>query len=149
MATLSEGHMLFSLFRQMKPTHLLYLGFGLMLLCIVVTAGANLVAATQHLTNTDLLIDHLYPARQSAQVIVRLTLAIDDEGAQYILSYDPHQEAQLLQTYQQNVQALRVAIAQATVLADTPQQHVVLVDFTQYFFGGGGYYEDNQSAFAQ
>lgn len=141
--------MLFSLFRQMKPTHLLYLGFGLMLLCIVVTAGANLVAATQHLTNTALLIDHLYPARQSAQVIVRLTLAIDDEGAQYILSYDPHQEAQLLQTYQQNVQALRVAIAQATVLADTPQQHVALVDFTQYFFGGGGYYEDNQSAFAQ
>ena len=141
--------MLFSLFRQMKPTHLLYLGFGLMLLCIVVTAGANLVAATQHLTNTDLLIDHLYPARQSAQVIVRLTLAIDDEGAQYILSYDPHQEAQLLQTYQQNVQALRVAIAQATVLADTPQQHVALVDFTQYFFGGGGYYEDNQSAFTE
>ncbi|MEO8955096.1 MAG: diguanylate cyclase [Ktedonobacteraceae bacterium] len=141
--------MLLSLFRQMKLTHLLYLGFGLMLLCIVVTVGANLSAASQHLTTTDLLFDHLYPARQSAQVIVRLTLAIDDNGAQYILSYDPQQQAHLLQTYRQDVQALHVAIAQAAALADTPQQRAALADFTQYFFGSGGYYEDNQSAFAQ
>ena len=44
---------------------------------------------------------------------------------------------------------MRVAIAQSTALADTPQQRAALADFTQYFFGSGGYYEDNQSAFAQ
>ncbi len=141
--------MLLSLLRPLKLTHLLYLGFGLLLLCIVVTGGANLAANSQHLSNTDLLIDHLYPARKSAQVIVRLALSIDDEGAWYILSYDPHQQAQLLQTYQQDVQALRVAVAQATALADTSQQRSALDELTQYFFGSGGYYEDNQSAFAQ
>ncbi len=144
-----EVSMLFSLFRQRKLTHLLYLGFSLMLLCIVVTGGANLVANRQHLSNTDRLIDRLYPARQSAQSVVRLMLAIDDSGAQYILSHNPQQQAQLLQTYQEDVKALRVAIAQSTVLADTPQQRAVLDDFMQYFFGSGGYYDDNQSAFAQ
>ncbi|SRR6266487_1713878 len=139
----------FALFRQLKLTHLLCLGFGLMLLCIVATVGANLAASNQYQTNTDLLIDHLYPARQSAQAILRLVLAIDGEGAGYILSHDPHQQAHLLQSYQQNVQALRVAVASSTALADTPQQRFTLADLTHYFFGSGGYFDDNQIAFAQ
>jgi len=141
--------MLFSLLRQLKFTRLLSLGFGLMLLCIVATVGTNLAANTQHLANSDLIIDHLYPSHKSAEFIVRLTRAIDDQGARYILSYDPHQQTQLPQTYQQDVQALRVAVARSTALADTPQQRSALVSFTRYFFESGGYYEKNQQAFAQ
>src|ERR1017187_6753319 len=111
-------HMLFSLFRQLKLIRLLTLGFGLLLLCIVATVGTNLAANTLHQASTDRLVDHLYPARQSAHAIVRLVLTIDDEGAWYVLSHDPHQQAQLLQSYQQDVQALRVAVARSTALAD-------------------------------
>lgn len=133
---------------QPKLTHLLSLGFGLMLLCMLVTLGANLAANIQHQAITDRLINHLYPARKQAGLIVRLTLAIDDNGAWYVLSHNPRQQAQLLQTYQQEVQALRVALASATALADTPAQRYALVDFTQYFFGDGGYYANNQQTFA-
>ena len=141
--------MSFSSLQQLKLTHLLHLGFGLVLLCMAVTLGANLVANTQHQAITDRLIDHLYPARKSANEIIRLALTIDDDGAWYVLSHNPHQRAQLLQTYQQDVQALQVVIARATTLADTPEQRDALVNFTRYFFGSGGYYDDNQQIFAQ
>jgi len=141
--------MCLSLFRQLKLVHRLGFGFGLLLLCMMLTLGVNLAANTQHQVITDHLIDHLYPARSEANRILRLALTIDDNGAQYLLSYDPHQQAQLLQTYQQDVQALRVAVAKLTVLADTPEQRSAMDDFTQFFFGNGGYYALNQQAFAQ
>jgi diguanylate cyclase (GGDEF)-like protein len=141
--------MRFPALRYMKLTHLLRLGFGLMLLCMIGTFGANLVANTQHQAITDRLIHHIYPARQQANIIVRLTLSIDDNGAWYVLSHSPQQQALLLQSYQQEVQALRLALAQALALADTPAQRSALDDLTQFFFGIGGYYATNQQIFAQ
>jgi diguanylate cyclase (GGDEF)-like protein/putative nucleotidyltransferase with HDIG domain len=135
--------------QRLKPTPLLSLGFGLMLLCIVTTVCANLLASNQYQAQTDLMIDRLYPARQEAHTIIWLVLAIDDEGAWYILSNNPKQQAQLLQSYRQNVQALRAAVARARALADTPQQRAALDDFSSYFFGKGGYLADNQTSFAE
>jgi len=140
----------FSSHRQPKLVHLVRLGFALLLLCMVVTLSANLVANTQYKATTDRLIDHLYPARTQAREIARLALAIDDTGALYVLSHNPAQQAQLLQTYQQDAQALRVALSSASTLADTAEQRSALADFTYYFFGDGGYYESQQAfAFAQ
>ncbi len=134
--------------RQLKLVHLVRLGFALMLLCMMVTFSANLVANAQYQASTDRLIDHLFPARNQAKEIARLTLAIDDAGAWYVLSHNPRQQAQLLQTYQKDVQALRVVLSSATKMADTDVQRSALFDFTYYFFGNGGYY-DSQQAFAQ
>src|SRR2546427_4087180 len=140
----------FSSHRQLKLVHLVRLGFALMLLCMIVTFSANLVANTQYQATTDRLIDHLFPARSQANEIARLVLAIDDTGAWYILSHDPRQQAQLLQTYQKDAQALRVALSSATKMADTAEQRSALSDFTYYFFGEGGYYDSQQAfAFAQ
>ncbi len=138
----------FSSHRQLKLVHLVRLGFALMLLCMMVTFSANLVANTQYQTTTDRLIDHLFPARYQANEIARLVLAIDDTGAWYVLSHNPLQQVQLLQTYQKDVQVLRVALSSATKMADTAEQRSALFDFTYYFFGAGGYY-DGQQAFAQ
>ncbi len=135
--------------QRLKLTPLLSLGFGLMLLCIVTTVGANLIVTNQYQFNTDLMIDHLYPARQEIHTIIQLVLTIDDEGAWYILSNNPTQQKPLLQSYQRHVQALRAAVARARVLADTPQQRAALDDFSTYFFGKGGYLADNQTAFAE
>ena len=55
--------MCLSLFRQLKLVHRLGFGFGLLLLCMMLTLGVNLAANTQHQAITDRLIDHLYPAR--------------------------------------------------------------------------------------
>ena len=118
----------------------------LLMVCMMLTLGVNLAANTQHQVITDRLIDHLYPARSEANRILRLALTIDDNGAQYLLSYDPHQQSQLLQTYQQDVQGLRVAVAKLTAIADTPEQRSAMEDFTQFFFGNGGYYALNQQA---
>src|SRR5207237_478185 len=127
----------------------LRLGFGLLLLCMVVTLGANVAANTGQITSADRLIDHLYPARQQASLIVGLTQAIDNDASWYLLSYNPHQQAQLLQTYQLDIQKLRMDVASATALADTLAQRNALVDFTYYFFGNGGYYASNQQIFAK
>ncbi len=135
--------------QRLKLTPLLSLGFGLMLLCIVTTVGANLIVTNQYQFNTDLMIDHLYPARQEIHTIIQLVLTIDDEGAWYILSNNPTQQKPLLQSYQRQVQALRAAVARARALADTPQQRAALDDFSTYFFGKGGYLADNQTAFAE
>jgi len=133
--------------RRLKLT--LGLGFGLMFLCLVVTLAANLAASIRYQSLTDDLIDHDYPARQIASTIDQQVLTIDDNGAWYVLSNDPAQQAQLLHTYQQQVQALRATIAQATALADTQTQRNALFDFTLYYFGNGGYLASNQQAFAQ
>ena len=144
-----EVLMLFSALRRVKLTHQLGFGFGLMLLLMVVTLGANLAASTQQQAITVRLINHLYPARLQAHEIIRLALAIDDNGAWYVLTHNSHQQEQLLQSYQQEAQALRAAVAKATALADTPGQRGALVDFTQYFFGSGGYIATNQQAFSE
>jgi diguanylate cyclase (GGDEF)-like protein len=138
----------FSSHRQLKLVHLVRVGFCLMLLCMMVTFSANLVANTQYQATTDRLIDHLFPARKQANEIARLALTIDDTGAWYVLSHNPLQQAQLLQTYQKDVQALRVALSSATSMADTAEQRSALSDFIYYFFGAGGYY-DSQQSFAQ
>src|SRR6202049_1867420 len=135
----------FSFHRQLKLVHLVRLGFALMLLCMMVTFSANLVADTRYQATTDRLIDHLLPARSNAKEIARLALVIDDTGAWYVLSNDPAQQAQLLQTYQQDAQALRVALSSAATMADTAEQRSALSDFTYYFFGSGGYYDSQQT----
>ncbi len=133
-------------FRQLKMK--LTLSFGTLFLCLIVTLGANLAASTQHQAIIDRLINHLYPARQQAQQITQLELALDSTGARYILSYDPQQQTQLLYTYQQNALALRTAVAKAMSLADTAQQRAALLDFSQYVFGNGGYDATNRQIFA-
>ena len=120
----------FSSTRQLKLVYLVRLGFGLLLLCMIVTFSDNLVVNTEYKDITDRLIDHLYPARSQANGIARLALAIDDTGAWYVLSHNPGQQAQLLQTYQKDVQALRVALASDTKMADTEAQRSALADFT-------------------
>src|ERR1700730_5109119 len=49
----------FSSHRQLKLVHLVRLGFVLLLLCMIVTFSANLVANTQYQDANDRLIDHL------------------------------------------------------------------------------------------
>ncbi|HVB21959.1 MAG TPA: diguanylate cyclase [Ktedonobacteraceae bacterium] len=137
----------FSRLRQLEFK--LVLGFGLLFLCMVLTLGANLVVTTRYEAITDRLINHLYPARQQGREIVRLQLSLDSTGARYVLSYDPQQQTQLLKTYQQQVQELRTALVLANVLADTATQRNALFDFTQYFFGPGGYYASSQDIFVQ
>jgi diguanylate cyclase (GGDEF)-like protein len=139
--------MRFSPLRQLEIK--LVLGFGILFLCMIGMLGANLAATTRQQANTALLINHLYPAREAAQDISKLESSLDAHGARYILSYDPHQEAQLLQTYQQEVQALKAAITRATLLADTQAQRNALYDLSQYFFGDGGFYASSQQIFAQ
>ena len=137
------------LFHLHQLEYKLGLGFGLLFLCMIVTLSINLVATIRHEAITDRLIDHLYPARTQAQNIARLELALDSTGARYILSYDPQQQKQLLITYHQEAQQLRTAVASANALADTSAQRNALFDFSQYFFGDGGYYASNQDIFAQ
>ncbi|MEO8970788.1 MAG: hypothetical protein ABI406_04210, partial [Ktedonobacteraceae bacterium] len=139
--------MRFSHLRQLEIK--LGLGFGLLFLCMVGILGANFVVTTRYEAITANLINHLYPARQQVRGIAILQLSLDSIGARYVLSYDPQQQTQLLKTYQQEVQELRTAIATANTLADTPVQRIALSDFTQYFFGYGGYYASNQEIFAQ
>jgi diguanylate cyclase (GGDEF)-like protein len=135
--------------RQRTPTLQLGFGFGFILLCLVVTLGTDIATSARQAAITDRLIHHLYPAREQAHQIVRLVLAIDDEGAWYILSHDPHQQTQLFHTYQQDVQQLREAVTVALAFADTPEQRNALAQLTHYFFGKGAYYDDDQAAFAQ
>ncbi len=137
----------FSPLRQLEIK--LGLGFGLLFLSMIVILGVNLIATSIHQDTTNRLIDHLYPARQQVQEISRLESALDSNGARYILSYDPQQQKQLLQTYHQETQTLWKALALAYTLADTPEQRTAIVDFKQYFFGVGGYYASNQQIFAQ
>jgi diguanylate cyclase (GGDEF)-like protein/putative nucleotidyltransferase with HDIG domain len=135
--------------RHLTLTQQLRLGFGLLLFGLLVTFGANLFANTQHQAITDRLIQHIYPARHQADVIVTLTLSIDDDGAWYVLSHDPPQQVLLLQRSGQNVQALRQALAQALTLADTPAQRAAISDLQLFFFGPGGYDATTQQIFAQ
>ncbi|MDQ2906328.1 MAG: bifunctional diguanylate cyclase/phosphodiesterase [Ktedonobacteraceae bacterium] len=139
--------MRFSALRPMKLPQQLGVGFGLMLLCMVLTLGANLAASSQQQAITHHLIYHLYPARWQAHEIIKLTLAIDDDVARYLLSHIPGQQADLLNTYQQEARDLRVAVASATSLTDTAEQRAILADFIQSFFGTGGYYASNQEVF--
>ncbi|HLX39574.1 MAG TPA: diguanylate cyclase [Ktedonobacteraceae bacterium] len=139
--------MRFSHLRQLEIK--LVLGFGLLFLSMVMTLGINLAVTTHYEAITNRLVNHLYPARQQVQEIARLQVSLDSIGARYVLSYDSQQQTQLLKTYQQQVQELRTAIAAANTLADTPTQREALFDFTQYFFGPGGYYASNQEIFAQ
>jgi diguanylate cyclase (GGDEF)-like protein len=139
--------MRFSPLRQLEIK--LGLGFGILFLCMVAMLVTNIAATSSQQAITDRLIDHLYPAREQAQEMSRLVLVLDSDGARYILSYDPQQETQLLQTYQQEALALRATIRRADTLADTPQQRGALDDFSQYFFGNGGYYASSQQIFAQ
>lgn len=141
--------MFFSHIRQLKLISQLRLGFGLMLLCMMVLLGANLAASNERQAMNDSLIDHLYPARKQAANVIQLVLTIDNEAARYVLSNDPYQQAQLLQSYQHDVQSLRAGIASANALADTQEQRNALNDLTQYFFGKGGYYATNQQIFSQ
>lgn len=142
------GYMRLFRHRQLKLTRLLNLGFGLMLICMLVTLASNLVTNRQQQAITDRLIDHLFPARQQASKVVRLILSIDNNVTWYILTHNRDQEVQLLRTYEQEVRQLRVELATVAQLADTPEQRNALTDVSQYFFGNGGYYANNQVSFA-
>lgn len=141
--------MLFARIRKRSLISQLRLGFGLVLLCMIVFLGTNLVVTNEHQSITNHLVDHLYPARKQASVIARLVLTIDNEAARFILTNNAQEQAQLLQAYRQNTQLLRTAIANANALADTAEQHETIADLTYYLFGNGAYFATNQQVFAQ
>ncbi len=134
--------------RRLTLTRQLSIGFGFLLLCMVVTLGTDIATSANQEAITNRLIHHLYPARQQAKTIVQLMLAVDDDGAWYLMTRDPHQQVQLMYSYQQDVRHIRESLAEATALADTPQQRDALAQLSYYFFGQGGYYDDSQTSFA-
>ena len=133
----------------MKVAHKLVLGFGIVLLLFISTLATDVVASTRQTDVVDRLVHHLYPARQVAEQIVTLTRSADDDGGSYLLSRDKTLATTYLGAYDQDVLQLRNTLVQANVLADTSVQRREIQQFTSYYFGKGGYYEDTQTAFTQ
>ena len=136
-------------FIKMKVAHKLTLGFGIVLLLMLSTLTADVVASTYQTTVVDRLVHHLYPSRQMAEQIVTLDRSADDDGAAYLLSRDKTLAAIYLHAYATDVQQLRDVLIQARALSDTNGQRHDVQTFTLFYFGKGGYYQDTQTAFAQ
>lgn len=136
-------------FANLNVTHKLSLGFGLVLLLMSSTLAVDVLASTQQTAVVNRLVQHLYPARQSAHNIVTLARAADDDAAWYLMLRDTSQTAIYLRTYYQEVQQLRQTVTQTEALADTQVQRQELEQFVTFYFGKGGYYDDTVAAFRQ
>jgi diguanylate cyclase (GGDEF)-like protein len=133
----------------MKVAHKLALGFGIVLLLLLSTLATDVFASKQQSTVVDRLVHHLYPARKAAEQIVTWDRSADDDAAAYVLSRDKTLAASYLQAYNTDVQHLRDVLVQAQALADTDAQRHDIQQFTLYYFGTGGYYQDTQTVFTQ
>ncbi len=136
-------------FTQMKVAHKLALGFGIVLLLMLSTLAVDVVASTQQEAVVDHLVHHLYPAREAAEEILTQDRSADDDGGSYLLADNTALAATYLHAYDQDIQQLRDNLVQAKALADTKEQRTLLQQYTLFYFGKGGYYEDTQTAFAQ
>ena len=136
-------------FTDMKVAHKLALGFGIVLLLMLGTLAADVFASTRQAAVADRLVDHLYPAREAAEQLLTWDRSADDDGGAYLLARDKTLAASYLQAYNQDVQQLHEVLVQAQALADTEEQRHDIQQFTRYYFGTNGYYQDTQSAFTQ
>ncbi len=135
-------------FSNLKIGLKLTLGFGLVLLLMLGTLATDVVVSTAQKAIADHLVDHLYPARQAAREIVTLARAADSDAGRYLLELDDQSRAATdLRTYEQEVQQIRQALAQANALADTDGQRQNIQAFTTFYFGKGGYYEGSEASF--
>ncbi len=135
-------------FSNLKIAHKLILGFGLVLLLMLGTLATDAVVSTGQTAVANHLVNHLYPARQAAREIVTLARAADSDAGRYLLELDDQSRAATdLRTYEQEVQQIRRALAQAYTLADTDGQRQNIQAFTTFYFGKGGYYEGSEASF--
>ena len=135
-------------FSNLKIAHKLTLGFGLVLLLMLATLATDAVVSTEQTAVANHLVDHLYPARQTASEIVTLARAADSDAGRYLLELDDQSRAATdLRTYEQEVQQIRQALTQANALADTDGQRQNIQAFTTFYFGKGGYYEGSEASF--
>src|ERR1035438_10164562 len=99
--------MRFFLLRRLRITTQLILAFSTIILCTGSVTIIDTVISAQQSAIAYRLVNHLYPARINVDEIVTLVNGIDDDGAWYMLSHDPIQEEESLQSYEQKVQELR------------------------------------------
>ncbi len=140
--------MQFFFLRRLKITTQLILAFSLIILCMGSVSAIDTMVSAQQSAIAYHLVNHLYPARINANMIVTLVSGIDDDGAWYMLSHDPVQEEESLQSYEQQVQELRIVLSQATKLSDTLEQRQAMLEFQHFFFDKGAYYDNAHSMFA-
>jgi len=136
-------------FIQMKVAHKLTLGFGIVLLLLIGTLVTDVSVSNQQSAVGDHITHHLIPASEAAHEIVTLTRAADDDGAWYLLARDTKVAAAALQRFEQDVQQLRAALAEAQALADTPVQRQDIQDFSTVYFRPAGFLDDTLGAFKQ
>jgi diguanylate cyclase (GGDEF)-like protein/putative nucleotidyltransferase with HDIG domain len=140
--------MRFFLLRRLRITTQLILAFSTIILCTGSVTIIDMVISAQQSAIAYHLVNHLYPARINVDEIVTLVNGIDDDGAWYILSHDPIQEEESLQSYEQKVQELRGVLNQTTALSDTLEQRQAMLEFQHFFFDKGAYYDNAQKTFA-
>ncbi|HVA88274.1 MAG TPA: methyl-accepting chemotaxis protein [Chloroflexota bacterium] len=136
------------LLANLKITVKLMLGFGIVLLLMALTLGADITASSQQSSLSDRLVHHLFPARIAARDIVTWVRSADDDGAWYVMTTHPDQAAALMQVYTSDVAQVASRVAQATALADTDGQRQALQSFAAFWSGSNGYLAGNDQAFA-
>jgi diguanylate cyclase (GGDEF)-like protein/putative nucleotidyltransferase with HDIG domain len=136
------------LLRRLKITTQLILGFSMIILCMGSVGAIDTAVSIQQSNIAHNLVNHLYPARINANEIVTLVNGLDDDGAWYMLSQDPVQEAELLQSYEQNAKEFQGVLSQAIKLSDTLEQRQAITEVQHFFFDKGAYYDNAHQTFA-
>lgn len=140
--------MQFLFLRKLKITTQLRLGFSIIILCVVFVSVIDTIVSTQQQAIADHLVNHLYPAYTTVNNIIALMSGLDDDGARYLLSHDPVQEEDSLQSFEQGVHNIKFIVKKAIDLSDTLEQRQAMVEFQHFFFDKGAYYDSTQRAFA-
>jgi diguanylate cyclase (GGDEF)-like protein/putative nucleotidyltransferase with HDIG domain len=134
--------------RRLKITTQLILGFSTIILCMGSVSAIDTAASVQQSAIAYNLVNHLYPARINVNEIVTLINGLDDDGAWYVLSHDPIQQEELLQSYEQKVKELQGVLSQAIKLSDTLEQRQAIIEVQHFFFDKGAYYDNAHNTFA-
>lgn len=140
--------MKFLFLRKLKITTQLRLGFSMIIVCMLFVGVIDTLVSAQQQAIADRLVNHLYPAYITVNTIVPLMNGLDDDGAWYLLSHDPVQELELLQSFERKVQILNVTVKKAISLSDTLEQRQAMIEFQHFFFDPGAYYDSAHHAFA-
>jgi methyl-accepting chemotaxis protein len=114
------------------------LGGYLVLLVLMATALLVSVSASQSQSAaTDRIVSHLDQAQHTADQIVMLVRALDDDGAWAVnaMSGDKAHSDQMFVTYYADVATLKTTVDQALALADTDQQRADIAKFKDFFWG--------------
>jgi methyl-accepting chemotaxis protein len=112
-------------------------GFAVVLVVMAGTLAIDIAASNNQAQIANRIVSHLDPARIAAARIVTLVRAIDDDGAWVVgsMSGDKPHSAQLLATYYQEVDTLKVTAAEALALADTDAQRAAIEQFKAFYWG--------------